>query len=153
VPKDYFDKLGAQDIRLFRGYPQQAEMVAKGEYAAGIATIALYAVPHIQAGLPVKLAQLKEGVYGTPAALMQLANAPHPNAARLLINWLLTKEGQTLWHQTEKSLPMRSDVPDYTPESLRTPPGSPIIRQQSVDELKLAAKELEDGLAKKAFKK
>ncbi|HLB12367.1 MAG TPA: extracellular solute-binding protein, partial [Dehalococcoidia bacterium] len=152
VPADYFDKLAAQDVKIFRGYPQQADMVSKGEFAIGIVSFSVYAMPHIEAGLPVRPAWLKEGVYAPPMALTQVVNAPNPNAGKLLMNWLLTKEGQTLWHQTEKNLPVRSDVPDQTPQILRIPSGTPIIRQ-SYDEILLTVKELEQGLAAKLFKK
>ncbi len=41
-------------------------------------------------------------------------NAPHPNAAKLFINWFLSKEGQTLKHQISEGSPdptLREDVP------------------------------------------
>ncbi len=39
-------------------------------------------------------------------------NAPHPNAARVFINWLLTKEGQTLYSRGYGSASRRLDVPN-----------------------------------------
>ena len=152
VPQDYFDKLSTQTVKIFRGYAEQADMVAKGEFALGIVSYSLYAVPHIQAGLPIKILWPKEGIYTPPLALMQVVNAPHPNAGKLLMNWLLTKEAQTVMHQSEKSLPLRTDVPDYTLDVLKIPAGT-ITVKQNYDEILLTVKELEQGLAAKLFKK
>lgn len=152
VPNDFFDKLSTQNVKIFRGYAEQADLIAKGEFALGIVTYNLYAVPHIQAGLPIKILWLKEGIYAPSLALTQVVNAPHPNAARLLINWLLTKEAQTVMHQSEKSLPLRTDVPDYTLDVLKIPAGTLVVKQ-NYDEILLTVKELEQGLAAKLFKK
>lgn len=48
-----------------------------------------------------------------------LNRAPHPNAAKLFINWMATKEGQTTWHESENTVSIRTDLenawaPDYT---------------------------------------
>jgi ABC-type Fe3+ transport system substrate-binding protein len=39
------------------------------------------------------------------------SNAPHPNAAKLFLNWLLSKEGQTVWSSNVKNNSARTDVP------------------------------------------
>ena len=36
--------------------------------------------------------------------------APHPSAAKLFINWLLTKEGQTVWCKNLPTNSARKDV-------------------------------------------
>lgn len=48
------------------------------------------------------------------------ANAPHPNAAKLFANWMLTREGQTAFHTLEERPPgdgpaptLRDDVTDW----------------------------------------
>ena len=50
-----------------------------------------------------KPGQWKEGVMlntGTGNRSINIVkNGPHPNAARLAVNWLLSKEGQTEWHK------------------------------------------------------
>jgi ABC-type Fe3+ transport system substrate-binding protein len=75
-----------------------------------------------QQGLPVDefvTARWKEAPAvsaGSTGSLVLLNQAPHPNAAKLFINWLLSREGQLAFHQiantpinTEES--MRIDVP------------------------------------------
>jgi ABC-type Fe3+ transport system substrate-binding protein len=46
--------------------------------------------------------------------------APHPNAARLYLNWLLSKEGQTDWSRASSYPSRRLDGPrdHLNPESL-----------------------------------
>ena len=50
-----------------------------------------------------------------------LAQAPHPRAAQLFINWLLTKEGQTSYSQNVKVNSRRTDVAPADAEAVPTP--------------------------------
>jgi iron(III) transport system substrate-binding protein len=47
--------------------------------------------------------------------------APHPNAAKLFINWLLTREAQTVWSSRNQVNSARTDVPVVDPA---TAPGT-----------------------------
>jgi len=70
-------------------------------------------------GLPIKPHFMikKQGVLrasGSGCCISAFANAPHPNAAKLFINWFLTKEGQTATHTLIPNLDrasLRNDVP------------------------------------------
>ena len=70
-------------------------------------------------GLPIKPHVMikKQGVLrasGSGCCISAFANAPHPNAAKLFINWFLTKEGQTATHNLIPNLDrasLRNDVP------------------------------------------
>lgn len=47
---------------------------------------------------------------------MLINKAPHPNAAGVFINWVLTKDGQTAWSKSRNQLSRRLDVPtDHLP--------------------------------------
>ena len=60
---------------------------------------------------------------GTGGFLAVPKKAPHPNAAKLFINWMLSAEGQTAWTRISKENSRRLDVPVANPE--RNPaPGS-----------------------------
>ncbi len=55
---------------------------------------------------------MKEGTYvsmgnGGPVAIK---NPPHPNAAKVLINWLLSKEGQEIYSLAQGQATRRLDV-------------------------------------------
>ncbi|MGH7824644.1 MAG: ABC transporter substrate-binding protein [Candidatus Binatia bacterium] len=84
------------NITLFRDYRQGPDWLATGKFA-----ICLFCDVDVlkRQGLPVDTfgpGVFKEGgglvqQYGT---LVLMKNAPHPNAARVFINWLLSRKGQ-----------------------------------------------------------
>ncbi len=49
------------------------------------------------------------------AALYAITKAPHPNAAKLFINWFLTQEGQKIWSKGVEENSRRTDVPPFEP--------------------------------------
>ena len=85
-------------------------------------------------GAPVKelLKDFKEGGTMSSSSSVDIlstpTNAPHPNAAKLWVNWWLSQEGQTLMHTLSEVLPdptLRLDVTDWgkVPENVRRKPG------------------------------
>ncbi len=107
--------LAKQDLKLMRDDRMSAQWLAQGRYAICICSD-LDTPKLIQAGLPVRLVnarQLKEGAYRTSGnANVALANrGPHPNAAKLYVNWLLSKEAGTLFSKTTGDASLRVDVP------------------------------------------
>jgi len=64
-------------------------------------------------GLPVEeLSSQKEGGSISTGSnhLSFFKNAPHPNAARLYINWVLSREGQLAWQKITKDNSLRADI-------------------------------------------
>jgi ABC-type Fe3+ transport system substrate-binding protein len=62
----------------------------------------------------------------TPASgtIVLMNKAPHPSAARVFINWLLGKEGQTVWSVTLNQASRRVDVPTgHLPSYILPKPG------------------------------
>ena len=85
-------------------------------------------------GAPVKelLKDFKEGGTMSSSSSVDIlstpTNPPHPNAAKLWVNWWLSQEGQTLMHTLSEVLPdptLRLDVTDWgkVPENVRRIPG------------------------------
>ncbi|MDO8635439.1 MAG: extracellular solute-binding protein [Dehalococcoidia bacterium] len=72
--------------------------------------------------LPIKPLPLEEGTLVTNRSMTAIKGGPHPNATRLFMDWLLTQEGQTVFLKAASLPPVRNDVPDYTPNSLRITP-------------------------------
>jgi iron(III) transport system substrate-binding protein len=98
--EDYLRKLGAQEMFLSRDQRQLADSLAKGKIALTIGLTYYTFLPFIKAGLPVKpLPDMKEGTYTScgSSALSVVKGSPHPNAAKVFVNWLLGKEGQELY--------------------------------------------------------
>jgi iron(III) transport system substrate-binding protein len=113
---DYFKKLAAQDPVLMRGNTNRVQLTVAGEYSLIIA----YA-PTIQRensrGAPIDWGPL-EPVPVQVNPTMIAAKAPHPNAARLLSDFLLSKEGQTMLVGFHR-IPVRKDVEPDPPRLFR----------------------------------
>lgn len=120
---DYYRRLAKQDVAFWAGSAQEAlAKVARGEYDVYVYMSAGSVSAMIGEGAPMKLLAAEEGSVANQYNLTPVVNSPHPNATRLFINWLLTKEGQTLTHQINRSTPLRKDVPDFVPEGARIQP-------------------------------
>ena len=103
----YFRKLVAQDLAVAGGTTVRVQLTAAGEYPLLIA----YA-PTIQAyesrGAPMGWVPLEPVVLSITTTQMA-AKAPHPNAAKLFIDFSLSKAGQqALWESNR--VPVRKDV-------------------------------------------
>jgi ABC-type Fe3+ transport system substrate-binding protein len=98
---DFMNKIfGEMDITLSRN-PQQVV-----DWLAGKASLCIAcndAESGKEQGLPVDVVTqpLKEGDYiaGGQGVVSLMTPAPHPNAARVFLNWFLSREGQTLYQE------------------------------------------------------
>jgi iron(III) transport system substrate-binding protein len=107
--EDYLKRLVTQDLQLSRNPRVLAESLAREKLAVIIGVNYYGFRSFIDAGLPVKaLPIFKEGTYGTAGSgnLVIIKNHPHPNATKVFVNWLLSKEGQEIWTK-ELSQPTR----------------------------------------------
>jgi iron(III) transport system substrate-binding protein len=126
----YHPELGAKylrtmltdmDITVSRDQRQATDWLVQGKYA-----VALFArdVPEAKAqGLPVDEftdSQFKEApsIWSGPNGTIALMkNAPHPNAAKVFVNWFLSREGQIAVQEImnaargEPTQSMRNDLP------------------------------------------
>jgi hypothetical protein len=86
-------------------------------------------------GLPVDNAEVHEGsstiAPGGNAAIHLMSKAPHPNAAKIFVNWYLSRKGQMAWQKVmntkvgEPSESMRIDIPkDEVPSEVRRVQGT-----------------------------
>mgnify|MGYP001612553833 CR=1 FL=1 len=89
------------------------EGLIRGQYPVGIGLH-----PHILAefkaqgvGKEVTYLNLDEADYVTSDSVFLFNRAPHPNAAKLFINWVLSREGATAWSTNVGTNSRRSDVP------------------------------------------
>lgn len=116
--------LGPDFIRKFFGEQkvvrsdddrQLLEWLVLGKYSIIIAPSEFTATALKAKGLPVDLVggdHFKEGSYLTAGngSVALINRAPHPNAAKVFLNWLLTREGQTLMTQGLGYASRRLDV-------------------------------------------
>jgi iron(III) transport system substrate-binding protein len=118
--KDYYRKLREQAGAVDRDQRRQIEWVAQGKYAVLVAPSGGVLAQLLQRGLKVSaLGEFKDhGGWSTASfgSLVLLSKMPHPNAATVFVNWLLTKEAQTAWSQALYHMSRREDVPtDHLP--------------------------------------
>lgn len=108
---DYVQQL-AQQVALSADTRQIVEWTARGKYAIALAPQTAVVVEFQRAGAPLKAYIPIEGIHVTSSSgsIAFLKNAPHPNSARIFINWLLTKEGQTVYTQAFGQPSARLDV-------------------------------------------
>jgi iron(III) transport system substrate-binding protein len=109
------------DITLFRDRRQGTNWLASGKFP--LCLLCRDIDKANKQGLPVdEIApdQLKEGgsIGGGGSSVLVLVNrAPHPNAAKVFINWYLSRQGQMIWQnvmnkkEVEASDSMRIDIP------------------------------------------
>lgn len=100
--KKYLQQIARQDILITRDNRLQVEWTARGKYTIAIGPTVSLVSEFIKDGAPLKWARLREGGSLAPTASLvgKIDNPAHPNAAAILINWLLTEEGQTLFSKS-----------------------------------------------------
>ena len=111
--EEYLKKFVAQDIVLGRDQRVLGENLAKGRVAVMFGLTSYSLTPFIKAGLPLKaVSGLKEGTYGTGGSgNVAIIKAPaHPNATKVFINWLLSREGQEIVPRALGQATRRMDV-------------------------------------------
>ncbi len=111
--KEFLQRLAEQNLFIHRDGQQIAVNLAKGRLAVALALAQRFVDPYIKGGLPIKaLTSIKEGMGGSNGfgTVAVMANAPHPNAAKVYINWLLGQEGQDLYGRALTQGSRRLDV-------------------------------------------
>ena len=110
----YHEKLAAQGLVFARDYRESTRRVARGEYPLYIPLI-LSDMPNLK-GLPVKYVIPAEGVsYGSYAAAV-MKTPPHPNAARLLVDFYLSDEVQTIYAKSAHGIMVDKITEQLAPE-------------------------------------
>jgi len=119
------------EITLFRDRAQGTNWLASGKFPLCLLCRDIDKV--VKQGLPVEEIapdQLKEGLTvggGGSSVIVLINRAPHANAAKVFINWYLSRQGRMVWQhvmnvkEVEASDSMRIDIPkdDVLPEARR----------------------------------
>ncbi len=121
---DYHRQLAKQNPMITRDKRLQVEWVARGKYPVGLAPSKETMGEFQQMGAPVQWVVASEGDYLTGGGSLSFFDrAPHPNAARVFVNWILSKEGLTTWSRTALMSTSRKDVAtDFLPPEARRKP-------------------------------
>lgn len=129
--KDFLRRLiKEQGAVLERDKRLQVEQVVRGKYAVALAVNPAEVINFLQLGAPIECPPepsitINAGSAGTIA----LANKmPHPNATKVFINWLLSKEGQATYVKVTGLPSLRTDVSREGINQLFIPqPGEKVI--------------------------
>lgn len=120
--EDYIKDLAAQEPRIYAGGTAIIEALTSGEIFA-----TPYASPTIRAaienGAPLDW-DLPAKAWGTLFDSVVLESAPHPAAAQVLANFMLTKEGQTALATDYVSVMPDIDASLLPIDSIRSQPGA-----------------------------
>jgi iron(III) transport system substrate-binding protein len=112
----YFKKLAAQEPVPRRGNTERVQLAVAGEYPLIIAynqTIERMT----QRGAPIDWLPLEPAVVQVNPVMIA-AKAPHPNAARLFEDFILSQEGQEMLRHFQR-IPVRKDVEPDPPRLFR----------------------------------
>jgi ABC-type Fe3+ transport system substrate-binding protein len=125
--QDFYRKIRAQAAVVDRDQRRQVEWVAQGKYPLnfGPGTV-MYQLQSRGLKFGVVPSFKDYGAYLTPGfgSAMFINRAPHPNAGKVFINWLLTKEGQTIFSKGMGYVSRRVDVStDHVPSYWVPKPG------------------------------
>jgi len=155
---EFLRKLFGQMDLIFSSDPRQLlDWLAVGRFS--LAFFATDADIAVKQGLPIGRflpTAFKEGVYGRPqrGTVSTFQRAPHPNAALVFINWLLSRDGQNVFQKAfaeDFSLSAREDISkDHLPSAYRLSKDSkffPAYRPEYID-TKAAIKVIDDVLKK-----
>jgi iron(III) transport system substrate-binding protein len=137
--EDWLKRLYSQQKIVYIANPrQEAEWLVSGKYPIGIGASSNELAHFQEQGLGKNVVSFEAPMphptldfgYGSVALM---ANAPHPNAAKVYINWLLSKAGQTDWGQIGGNS-RRIDIP-YAVPRLAPQPGATYIPEQTEENL------------------
>ena len=109
---NYLKRLfGEQEVTFSRNVVQLGDWLAQGKFAIVLGGMDC---PDLALkGLPVKQIFLEGltavGAGNDPASM--LASAPHPNASKVFLNWLLSRDGQMAFQKLTKENSLRVDIP------------------------------------------
>src|SRR6201995_4107527 len=90
--QEFHEKLAKQELKFSREIPANERRVARGEFPLYI-PVSLSSISELK-GLPVKFVVPKEGLPYVGYDLALMKGAPHPNAARLLMEYCLGEKIQ-----------------------------------------------------------
>jgi len=134
--KQYLRELAKQEPAITRDKRLLVEWVARGKYPLGVAVDFESVSDFLKAGAPVDVVYVAEGGKLSVGAggLAVLDKPAHPNAAKLFVNWLLTREGQTIFASAFGYPSRRVDVPqDLFDPRLFPRPGEKVIEDSEVE--------------------
>ncbi len=135
----FIRELAKQEPTIMRDYLQELETIAREKFLVLIGDTDMIAEERMKAGMPIAILdprKIKEGsdIGSITGALTMFNHAPHPNAAKVYINWLLSKEVQTDLARLTGNISPRLDVPtDHSPWRVPIPNAIKTYTRAAID--------------------
>lgn len=122
---DFFREMALLEPIITRDQRLQVEWLAQGKYAIAYAPQTSIVTEFKRVGASVDYIVPREGTYLSPGSgnIGLVNRAPHPRAARIFINWLLSREGVGIFSRSYGTQGARTDVPEegIEPSNMRQP--------------------------------
>ena len=94
---DFLRKLAGLDFKLTPSGASGVQLVAAGAMALNFPTISTFTVPLIEKKAPIAVVYPEGPQLASGRGVGLVSQAPHPNAAKLFINWSLSAEATKLY--------------------------------------------------------
>ena len=105
----YMKKLAGQNLQLRKGHTLLAQLVAAGEMAMAVVVYSNRVERMKNSGAPIDWVRFKGPTITAINAVSIPEKAPHPNAAKLFVDFVLSKDGQNLLRAFRR-IPARPDI-------------------------------------------
>jgi iron(III) transport system substrate-binding protein len=139
---DYYESLKKNDMLIVQGHQQLAQILSTGERTIGAEAGSSDMWDLQEKGIAITLVYPEEGSFVIPAPTGVVAGAPHPNAGKLLAEFMLSDEAQKLFPEAG-FYAARSDMPP--------PKGFPAISDLKVKPIDLQYVEDNEQKVKQRF--
>ncbi len=109
----FMKQLAKQEPAITRDQRLLTEWVARGKYVGALGPDKATTAQLIRTGAPLAYADVKEPrpTSSGPGNISIVERAPHPNAAKLFVNWILSAEGAAVYAKAHGFAATRLDVP------------------------------------------
>ncbi len=136
----YFEKLGKQKVLQVQSSTEPPKKLALGERAVSADGLEYVHIQLKEGGAPIAIVYPSEGTPFVPSCQAIAKNAPHPNAARLFISYMFSRETQQYLVDTAG---LRSFHPEVKENPGRTPlsaikllPSDPVAQEAATEDIK-----------------
>ena len=126
---DFFEQLAKNNPRIGRSAADPITLLNAKECMVGLSAIAV-ALQSAEQGNPIGFVYPVDGTLLTVGPSAVLAQAPHPNAGRLFLEWMLGSEFASLC-AAQHMVPVRADAP-------------PMLGGKSLSEIKVMTLSIEE---------
>ncbi len=120
----FMREFARQEPIVVRDYRLLSEWVAKGKYLVGVGQSMPIMDEFMKAGAPIAYAGLADPAFLSAGVgnVIVFDKAPHPNAAKLYLNWVLSKEGSQLFAPAFGYPSLRVDIANTHIDPTLIPP-------------------------------